>query len=113
MPYGGSGEDARASAGMPPAGHPGLTSPLPTPVDFQRDSGDFRPLLSGLRAGFTCRMFIGAEVQWFVGWSRGEGGVLLGGQGTQAMTGLRCDDDSGATGRDDVPELFEHQRSSV
>jgi hypothetical protein len=45
--------------------------------------------------------------QQFVSWSCGEGGVLLGGQGTKAMAGLRCDDDTGAAGRDDVPELFE------
>ncbi len=29
------------------------------------------------------------------------------------MTGLRCDEDTGAAGRDDVSELFEYQRSSV
>ena len=51
--YGGFGEDARTSASMPLAGHPNPTSPLPTPVDFQRDSRDFRPLPGGLRAGFT------------------------------------------------------------
>ena len=28
------------------------------------------------------------------------------------MTGLRCDDDTGTAGRDDVPELFQDQRGS-
>lgn len=40
---------------------------MPTPVDFQRDSRDFRPLLRGLCGGFTCHMFIGAEVQLDLG----------------------------------------------
>ena len=46
---------------------PDLTSLLQSPVDFQRDSRDFRPVLCGLRGGFTCRMFIGAEVQLDLG----------------------------------------------
>lgn len=52
---------------MPLAVYPDLTSLLQPPVDFRRDSGDFRPVLCGLRAGFTCRMFIGAEVQLDLG----------------------------------------------
>ena len=36
-------------------------------VDFRRDNGDFRPLPGGRRAGFTCRVFIGAEVQLDLG----------------------------------------------
>ncbi len=47
-----------------PAGKPSLP---PTPVDFRRDIKDFRPLLDGLSAGFTYRVFIGAEVQLDLG----------------------------------------------
>ena len=53
------------------------------------------------------------QCQQLIGWCCGERGVLFGRQGAKTMTGLRCDDDTSATGRDDVPELFEHQRSSI
>jgi len=36
-------------------------------MDFWRDTGDFRPLLGGPRAGFTYRVFIGAEVRLDLG----------------------------------------------
>ena len=51
--------------------------------------------------------------QQVIGWCRGESGVLLGRQGAKAVAGLRCDDDGGAAGCNDVPEFLEHQRRSV
>ena len=44
-----------------------LTRLLPAPVDFQRNSRDFRPLPCRLRADFACRIFIGAEIRLDLG----------------------------------------------
>ena len=51
--------------------------------------------------------------QQLVGWCRRESGVLLGGQGPQAVPGLRRDDHPGAAACDDVPELLEQHCGSV
>ena len=40
-------------------------------------------------------------------------GVLSGGQRAQAVAGLRGDDDCGPSARDDLAELFQHQRGPV
>jgi hypothetical protein len=48
-----------------------------------------------------------------LGWRGRQRGVLLGGQGTQTVPGLRGDDDPGAATRDDVPELLEQHGGAV
>ena len=53
------------------------------------------------------------ERQQLVGRRRRESSVLLGGQGPQAIPGLRCDDQPGAAACDDLPELLEQHRGCV
>ena len=51
--------------------------------------------------------------QELVGRCRRQRGVLLGGEGAEAMAGLRRDDDPGAALGDDVAELLEHDCGAV
>jgi hypothetical protein len=53
------------------------------------------------------------QSQQFLGGGGGQRGVLFGGEGAEAVPGLRGDDDAGAALGDDVAELFEHNGGSV
>ena len=64
------------------------------------------------RVGDLVRLKHG-KCQQLIGWAGGQRGVLFGGEGAEAVTGLRRDDDASTAAGDDVPELFEHDRSSV
>ena len=53
------------------------------------------------------------QCQQFVGGRCGQGRVLPGSESTEAVPGLRRDDDTRTAWRDDVPELLQDRRRSV